>query len=64
MTTEEIDFRMQEYAKKASQPFDIAVEAAREAEKANHAAAKSVDSLSARVHQSAKQSAERACRCA
>ena len=47
MTTEEIDFRMQELAKRASLPFDLAVEAAREAEKANNAVAKSVDTLSA-----------------
>jgi antitoxin component of RelBE/YafQ-DinJ toxin-antitoxin module len=46
MTTDDIDFKMQEMAKKASLPFDIAVEAARAAEKQNTATAKSVDSLS------------------
>ena len=47
MTTAEVDFKMQELAKKSALPFDIAVEAAREAEKANNAVAKSVDTLSA-----------------
>lgn len=46
MTQDEIDFKTQEMAKKASLPFDLAVEAAREAEKANNHVAKSVDTLS------------------
>lgn len=46
MSQDEIDFKTQEMAKKASLPFDLAVEAAREAEKANNQVAKSVDSLS------------------
>jgi antitoxin component of RelBE/YafQ-DinJ toxin-antitoxin module len=46
MTTEDIDFRMQELAKKSALPFDLAVEAAREAEKANKATATSVEKLS------------------
>jgi len=46
MSADEIDFKMQEMAKRASAPFDIAVEAARAAEKQNTAVAKSVDSLS------------------
>jgi len=46
METADIDFRMQELAKKAAAPFDIAVEAAREAEKANKATGSSVEKLS------------------
>jgi tRNA A37 threonylcarbamoyladenosine synthetase subunit TsaC/SUA5/YrdC len=46
MSQDEIDFKTQELAKKASLPFDIAVEAAREAEKANNHVASSVDALS------------------
>ena len=59
MTVDEVDFKMQEMAKRASAPFDIAVEAAREAEKATRATGGAVEQLSDEYQnlQSAVQSA-------